>query len=186
MNEIGAYRAAMIEVDLALIDESRRLLEQFGFTVIEAELSPARLPWLLAENGLFALGIAAARTLRYLLALEAHATPVLAERIRGAGPKRWDAYLVLLAREDRDDRGTRMVRNLQYDTSLLRRVVNLGVQADEASVRRALAAFLPLPPPGQQEMGSAFADLVEELVLQGIERESALGAVQFFQQPDGV
>jgi hypothetical protein len=182
MNEgTTANQATNVDVDLPLLGEARRLLEDFGFTVVTADLSPARLPWLLAENDLFALGVVATRTLDDLIALEAHATPVLAERIRGAGPKRWDAYLVLLAREGREARGTRAVRNLQYDTSLLRRVVNLGVSADEESIRRALGPFLPLPIPLGQLLGSGVGDLVDELVLQGIDRDRALEAVRGYQ-----
>lgn len=182
MSEGSIHEAVEVVIDLPLLNEARRLLERFGFTVVEAHLSPARLPWLLAENGLFALGVLAARTLDDLIVLEAYATPLLAESIRGAGPKRWDCYLVLLAREDRDARGTRAVRDLQYDTSLLRRVVNLGVYADEESVRRALRPFLPLPSPHGQFLGSAVGDLVDEMVLQGIERNRAREAVQLYQE----
>jgi hypothetical protein len=173
---------AEIVVDLALLGEARRLLENSGFTVVEAKLSPIQLPWLLAENDLFALGVAAAQTLDDLMTLEAYASPILADRIRGAGPKRWDAYLVLLAREDREARGTRAVRNLQYDTSVFRRIVNLGVHGDEESVRRALRPFFPLPPPRGQSLISAFGSLIDELVLQGIDRNQAQEAVQVYHE----
>ena len=182
MNEESAYEAAEIDIDLALLSEVRQLLERVGFTVNSAELSAAHLPWLLAENDLFAVGIAAARTLEDLLKLEAYATPVLTDRIKEAGAKRWDAYLVLLAREDREARGTREVRNLQYDTHLFRRVVNLGVHADEESVRRALRPFLPLPSPSEQMLAPALNDLVDELVLQGIDRNQALEAVHDYHE----
>ena len=182
MSEASAYEAAGVEIDLALLDEARQLLERVGFTVNKAELSPARLPWLLAENDLFAVGIAAARTLEDLLKLEAYATFALSDRIKEAGAKRWDAYLVLLASEDREARGRREVRNLQYDTHMFRRVVNLGVSADEESVRRALRPFLPLPSPSEQMLPPALSDLVDELVLQGIDRNQALEAVHDYQE----
>jgi hypothetical protein len=173
MNNQSSFQTARVEIDLTLLAEARRLLEKYGFTVAEAELTSVRLPWLLAENGLFALGVVAARTLRELITLETYATPVLAQLIRGAGPKRWDTYLVMLARGDREARGTQEVRNLQYDTNQLRRVVNLGVQADEESVRRAFRPFLPLPSPLGNFSGSAVDDLLDELVLQGIDPDHA-------------
>lgn len=181
MNDSIAHQAARINVDLALLGAAGRLLEQSHFTVASDYLSPARLPWLLAENGLFALGVVAAHTLDDLVALESFATSAIADRIREAGPKRWDAYLVLLAREGREARGTRAVRDLQDNTRLLRRVVQLGVHADEESVRSALRPFLPLPPPIQHWPSSPIQDLEDELVLQGIEPDRAREAVLGFQ-----
>lgn len=182
MNEGNTHEVSEVVIDLTLLAEARRLLEQSGFTVVDTELSSARWPWLLAENGLFALGVAAAQTLDDLVTLESYATPILADRIRGAGPKRWDAYLVLLAREDREARGTRAVRSLQYDTKVLRRILSLGVHTDEESVRRALRLFLPLPGPSAQALASAFDALVEELVLQGINSGQAREAVRNYQE----
>jgi hypothetical protein len=166
------------EVDLLLLSEARRLLEGAGFTVAEANLQMIDVPWLLAENGLFALGIVAGTSLDDLIVLEAHAFSALTDRMAIAGAKRWDFYLVMLAREDFEERGSREVRRMQYDTNMLRRVVNLGVNSDSESVRRALRPFFPLPSPSQQFLGSVWGDLVDELVLQGIEPALAQSIIE--------
>lgn len=177
MNDKQNASTANIEVDLSLLNGVARVLEEVGFTVKMSDLTDSRVPWVLAENGLFALGIIATRGLHDLITLESYATQILTERIRGAGPKRWDTYLLLLAREDRYARGTQAVRELQYDTSSLRRMVNLGIDAGEESVRRALRPFLPLPAPSSSTLGSTLDNLLDELVLQGIDRERATKAM---------
>lgn len=172
---------AEIEVDLALLEEARTVLVSSEFSVRSDFLTAERLPWLLAENELFALGVAAARTLDDLVALDVHATEAIADRIRNAGAKRWDGYLVLIASEDGTDIGSETARSLTYNTALLRRVVSLGVPTGLDGVRQALRSFLPLPPPSTATVGSAFVDLADELVLQGIDRGLVEEAIQDYQ-----
>jgi hypothetical protein len=174
-----------IEVDLALLNAASRQLEDAGFTVIGSRLPELGARWLLAENSLFVMGIAATRTLRDLVLIEGFAADALSELTRSAGPKRWDSYLVLLAREDKDARGTRAVRDLQYDTQQFRRIVNLGVQPDAESVQRALRPFLPLPVISQAILQPPLQDLISELELQGIDRGLLMETFQAYDQHAG-
>lgn len=185
VNKSNYDELANVEADLAILSEASRILEASGFTVRFSNLTDARLPWLLAENDLFAVAIVATRVLDDLVKLEPHAVHVLANRIRHGGPKRWDAYLLLMARHDKESRGTSVVREMQYDTSSLRRMVSLGVEGDEDSIRRALRPFLPLPRPADAVFRSSVDSLLDELVLQGIDRNHALQAMQAFEASGG-
>lgn len=126
----------------------------------------------------------AGRGIADLELLESHAAPELSEMLAHGdlGPKRWDAYLVLMASGDSDERGNREVIDLQYNTRSLRRIVALGVSADEEAVLTVLATFMPLPEPPSGGLTSAFTDLIEQLVINGVDRESAESAVDGYQR----
>lgn len=179
----------MIETDLqfdpALLGLAQRVLKRRGFLVREGALSGlSNAPWLFAESDDFVLAIVAGRRLPDLELLESHAAPEFSEMLTHAdlGPKRWDAYLVLVASGDSDERGNREVVDLQYNTRSLRRIVALGVSADEDAVLNVLATFMPLPDPPSGGLTSAFTELIEQLVINGVDRESAESAVEGYRR----
>lgn len=166
--------------DPALVAFARRVLAARGFRVRESQLPGlGDTPWLLAESELFVLAVVAGRGLEDLQILESYAAPALSELLVGAdlGAKRWDAYLVLLASGDSAERGRRAVLDLQYNTRALRRIVVLGVSADEDAVLAALTTFVPLPDPPSGGLSSAFDELIEQLVINGVAHEIAEAAV---------
>lgn len=166
--------------DPSLVALARRVLATRGFRVDETGLPGlGDTPWVLAESELFILGVVAGRGLQDLQVLESHAAAALGELVgrSNLGSKRWDAYLVLLASGDSEKRGQRAVVDLQYNTRALRRIVALGVSPDEESVRAALSTFMPLPEPRAGGITSAFDELIEQLVVNGIARERAVEAV---------
>ena len=61
-----------------------------------------------------------------------------------AGPKRWDAYLILLTQERSPETSdtTRELFNINYDTTGLRRLAHTGVDATLTAVRQALIPFV--------------------------------------------
>ncbi|HZW43607.1 MAG TPA: hypothetical protein VFF32_04330 [Dermatophilaceae bacterium] len=139
-----------LQFDPALLGLAHRVLKRRGFLVREGALRGlADAPWLLAESDDFVLAVVAGRGIADLELLESHAAPELGEMLAQGdlGPKRWDAYLVLMASGDSDERGNREVVDLQYNTRALRRIVALGVSADEEAVLSVLATFMPLPDP---------------------------------------
>lgn len=171
--------------DPALVGLARRVLAGRGFRVSEAQLPGlGDTPWLLAENELFVLGVVAGEGLEDLQILETYAAPVLSELMAEAdlGAKRWDAYLILLASGGSDERGNRAVVDLQYNTRALRRIVALGVPANEEAVAAALSTFLPLPEPPSGGLTAAFDDLIEQLVINGIDRKRAEASVVAFRE----
>ncbi len=174
----------MTEIELhhdpALVGLARRVLTGSGFRVSERQLPGlGDTPWLLAESDLFVLSVVAGRGLQDLQILESHAAPALSELLGQAdiGAKRWDAYLILMASGDSEERGGRAVLDLQYNTRALRRIVALGVPAEEAAVLAALSTFMPLPEPPSGGLTSAFNELIDQLVINGIARDRALAAV---------
>jgi|tagenome__1003787_1003787.scaffolds.fasta_scaffold20718352_2 hypothetical protein len=177
---------AELHHDPALLGLARRALAARGFRVSEGQLPGlGDTPWLLAESDLFVLAVVAGQGLQDLQILESYAAPVLSERLAEAdlGAKRWDAYLILLASGGSDERGAREVLDLQYNTRALRRIVALGVAADEGAVLSALSTFMPLPDPPSGGLTAAFDDLIEQLVVNGIDRDRAQAAVTAYREP---
>ncbi len=179
----------MTEIELhhdpALVGFARRVLAGRGFRVSEGQLPGlGDTPWLLAESDLFVLAVVAGRGLEDLQILESYAAPALSELLAQAhvGAKRWDAYLILLASGDSDERGRRAVLDLQYNTRALRRIVALGVSADEDAVLGALSTFMPLPEPPSGGLTSAFDELIEQLVVNGVARDRAEAAVTAYRE----
>lgn len=178
---MNAMPPALPDLDPQLLTAARRALVAHDFRVREAELPTAReLSWLVAENENFILGVAAARTLDDLRVLEGHVAAALGELLKNPalGPKRWDAYAVLLASTDAEKRGTREVLSLEYNTRALRRVVSLGVTED--AVAEALGPFFALPEPPEGGLPSPFDELIEQLVVNGLDRHRATHAVDYY------
>jgi hypothetical protein len=173
--------------DPTLLTIARRVLANHNFLVEERPLAGlGDVDWLLAESDYFVLGIAAGGSFDDLLVLEGYVASELGELLQQAevGAKRWDFYVVLLARSGADQRGRPNVVRLEYNTRSMRRIVCLGTAAHEEAVANALATFLPLPeqPPGGLPM--PFDELVEQLVLNGIPNEQAVAAVSGYRSSE--
>ena len=171
--------------DPALLALAHRVLRQRGFRTREGVLRDlGDTPWLLAESDEFVVAVVAGRSLLDLELLETHAAPELGELLASGdlGAKRWDAYLVLMASGDSGARGNREVVDLQYNTRALRRIVALGVSADEDAVLGVLSTFMPLPEPRAGGLTSAFDELIDQLVINGIEHERAEAAVEEYRR----
>lgn len=166
--------------DASLLAVARRVLTHHHFRVQESQLPGLDDgAWLLAESEYFVLGLATGQTFDDLLVLEGYVVAALGELLQGSelGPKRWDSYVVLLASSDSDQRGRAEVVRLQYNTRSLRRLVSLGIAAHEEAVTSALATFLPLPDPPPGGLRSAFDELKQQLVINGIPDAQAAAAV---------
>ena len=172
-----------VNADPLLISVARRVLDRHHFRVQEAQLVGLDdVTWLIAESEYFVLGLAAGQTFDDLLVLEGYVAAALGEMLQGSalGAKRWDSYVVLLASSGADQRGRPDVVRLQYNTRSLRRLVCLGRAAHEDAIAGALATFLPLPDPPPEGLPSAFDELVEQLVINGISGERATAVVAHY------
>jgi hypothetical protein len=174
-----------VNADSRLVSVARSVLERHHFRVQEAQVAGLDdVTWLLAESEYFVLGLAAGHTFDDLLVLEGYVAATLGEMLQGGalGAKRWDSYVVLLASSGADQRGRPDVVRLQYNTRSLRRLVCLGTAAHEDAVAGALATFLPLPDPPPGGLPSAFDELVEQLVVNGIPGERAASVVARYRE----
>jgi len=169
--------------DPHLLAEARRILAEYGFRIRESRLpDPADAPWLLAENEYFLIALAAGQAFDDLKVFEGYLASALGEllEVSEIGAKRWDAYVVLLASADSSERGNPAVIDLEHNTRALRRLVSLGVS--KATVEKALAPFLPLPGPPPGGLPSAYDQLIEELVVHGIESSVAARTVNVYRR----
>lgn len=178
-----------VNADPRLLSVARRVLDRHHFRVQETQLDGLDdVTWLLAESEYFVLGVAAGQTFDDLLVLEGYVAAALGELLQGSvlGAKRWDSYVVLLASSGADQRGRPGVVRLQYKTRSLRRLVCLGTAAHEDAIAGALATFLPLPDPPPGGLPSAFDELVQQLVLNGIPGEQAADVVARYRATGGI
>lgn len=169
--------------DPQLLAAARRVLGASGFRVREARLpEPVDVPWLLAENEYFVIAVGAGHALADIRMIESYVAAALGDLLAETdlGAKRWDAYVVLLARTDAEERGRADVLEIEYNTRSLRRMVSLGVT--EAAVEEALATFVALPKPPAGGLPSAYEELVEQLVVHGIERAEAQDVVATYRR----
>lgn len=134
---------------------------------------------------LFIVAVVAGPDPGELRRLESFAAPELIRRLsqsKGVGGKRWDAYLVLLARlagEAADE--ARELVAIGYNTRGVRRLVAVGVEPTEDNVRSVLRPFMPLPAPAPGGLADAFEDLAEQLALNGVDSDDARRMVAAFQ-----
>ena len=177
-----------VNADPLLLSVARRVLDRHRFRVQETQLEGLDdAAWLLAENQYFVLGVTAGQTFADLLVLEGYVAAALGALLQGSEPgaKRWDSYVVLLASTGTDERGRPDVVRLQYNTRSLRRLVCLGTAAHEDAVTGALATFLPLPDPPPGGLPSAFDELVQQLIINGIPDEQAAAVVASYRATGG-
>ncbi len=170
--------------DRELMGLARSVLEGEAFTV---EMIEEPIPLLLAENSYFIVGVVATATIKDLIGVEGPAAHELAQRVAvgDAGPKLWDAYLVLLTQERSPDAGwvTRDLYQINYDTSRLRRLAHTGVPCTLTGVRTALNPFVrPITLDSPVVNIDPFVPMVASLVRRGVDKGVASKAVQAFRQ----
>jgi hypothetical protein len=170
--------------DSELLTIARRVLEDEGYSV---EFLTSGVNLVLAENPYFVVAVAAMSTIQELLLIEGIAEATLAARLSESaiGPKKWDAYLVLLTQErsPEDDATTRDLYAINYDTARLRRIAHTGVDATPEAVAHALAPFVaPVEATSTEMHQDPFVALVDALATRGVSRELANRAVAAFEQ----
>ena len=143
---------------------------------------------LLAENAYAVVVVVAATTVGGLVIAEQFVELQLRSRIAeaDAGPKRWDAYAVLLTQDipsgNGRDSGSSVFFDINYDTSHFRRLVRAGVKSTKRGVSEALTPFLE---PDFRDAG-LLDDPMESfsvaLVDQGIDKSLASRAVEVYRQ----
>lgn len=170
--------------DSELLYLAKAVLDGEGFAV--EEHADESLNILLAENAWFVLAVTAVATIQDLEEAESRVEAILAARMNTAdiGPKRWDAYLVLLTRErlleGTDSRG---IFEINYDTRAIRRIARADVGASLADVRYALAPFVaPIELRDPMASRDALEMLVDALVSEGTDGDVAGRAVLAFRQ----
>lgn len=169
-----------------LLAAAGSVLRQNRFDVQQEALQGAGAGWLLAESELFIVAVAAAENLEELREVESFAAPELVERLRSAerlGGKRWDAYLVLMASLSADaPEDARQLVDIEYNTRGVRRLVAVAVEPTEDDLRRVLRPFISLPAPVSGGLSDAFADLEQQLVINGVDEVEAHRVVVAFQE----
>ena len=173
--------------DRELMGLARSVLESESFNVEIVEIAEGGIPFLLAENSYFIVGVVATATIRDLIGVEGPAAHDLAERVSAgdAGPKLWDAYLVLLTQELSPDAAsvTRDLYQINYDTSRLRRLAHTGVPCTLTGVRTALNPFVrPITLDAPVVSTDPFESMTASLVRRGVDEDLASKAVQVFCQ----
>lgn len=173
-----------VSADRELLALARSILADEGYVVEEIEATTALV---LAENPYFLVGVAATPTIAQLLVAEGIAEAMIAERLAAAdpGPKRWDAYLILLTQERSPENSetTRELFNINYDTTNLRRIAHSGVDATLAAVRDAMTPFVaPIELDDPTLAQDAFSFFAEALAGRGIERDLVNRAIGGFRQ----
>lgn len=168
--------------DRELLGLARSVLEGEAF---EVEMVEGTVPLLLAENRYFVVAVVATATITDLINVESPASDELAQRVsRGdAGPKLWDAYLVLLTQERSPDaaRFTRELYQINYDTSRLRRLAHTGVPKTLTGVRTALTPFVrPISLEGPVVAIDPFDSVAMSLVRRGVDQDFAAKAIEAF------
>ena len=175
--------------DTDLLHLSRRLLKEEGFVVKDSDSQP---PILLAESPHFLLAVVATTSVSEFPDAEDAAMNALADHIPrdNPGPKKWDAYIVILTRDaaSADTGGaalTHSLFDLAYDRYGMRRIAHVGVEATPAGVRDALANFFALPavPPmtGTSLSVDPLSELGDALTKHRVDVEVANRAIAMFQ-----
>ncbi|MET4428635.1 hypothetical protein [Mycolicibacterium sp. 624] len=170
--------------DAELLHIARSVLAEEGYSI---ESLASGIDLVLAENPYFVVAVAAVNTIQELLLIGGIAEASLAERLNVStiGPKKWDAYLVLLTQErsPEDDATTRDLYAINYDTARLRRIAHTGVDATPEAVAHALAPFVaPMEASSTEILQDPFAAFVDALATRGVPREFANRAASAFEQ----
>jgi hypothetical protein len=170
--------------DPELLALARAVLESEDYAL---ETLDRPMTMLLAENRYFLIAVVTTATIAQLLVAESLAEGVVAERLIDAnpGPKRWDAYIVLLTQERSPEtrKSTRELFDINYDTVRVRRIAHVGVDNRLDSVRTALAPFVaPIRLDDPILVADAFDALRDALAEKGVDREVAARAITAFRQ----
>jgi hypothetical protein len=170
--------------DRDLLALARSVLVDEGYAVEEVAGDVALV---LAENPYFLVAVSATPTIAQLLSAQSLAEAAIADRLAlsDPGPKRWDAYLILLTQErsPENKQTTRDLFEINYDTSNLRRIARAGVQATLAAVRDALTPFVaPIELDDPSIARDPFEAMVAALAARGVDRDLASRAAAAFKQ----
>lgn len=170
--------------DSELLAIVETILGEQGYAVERLE-NPFSM--ILAENVFFVIAVVSCHTIQDLTYAQGAAEQALVERLAtvNLGPKKWDAYLVLLTQERsrEDDLVTRELYAINYDTTRLRRIAHTAVSATSVSVSHAMAPFLAPPEGSAMNMpGDPFARLLDALEARGVDRNIADRAISAFEQ----
>lgn len=170
-----------------LLGPAALLLRSYGYQTDSAGIGGGAT-LLLAENDYFALGVAEFEAPAHLSAVEEACASALAKRISTeAGPKRWDAYLILLSTTVQDDETMpEAVANIVYNTRFFRRLVRWSVAPESNSLERALRPFLPFTA-AQAGLSTGPVDrLKESMASYGVSRDEADHAIALWRATRGV
>jgi hypothetical protein len=172
-------------VDWPLLRLIEDVLRDEGYEVVTVGSDDGLLPMVLAENNYFMAAATAVATLNDLALAEPHLVSRLAEvtASEAAGPKRWDAYAVLLTQQEPagNESDAKRLFELAYDTAVARRIVQAGVRLDVRSVRRAIVPFVEPPNLVAYDLATEPLDqLREELVRMGASLELVDRAIDVY------
>ncbi len=176
---------AIISSDDELLALARTVFVEQEYAV--EDVSTGDLNFLLAENAYFLVGVVTTPTLAQLLLAEGLVEGALSDRLSAgdAGPKVWDAYLVLLTQERSPETAlvTKGLFEINYDTARLRRIAHAGVDLNKDAVMAVLAPFVA---PAELEnpliTENPFQLMIRVLASHGIEKQLAQRAVDAFEQ----
>lgn len=172
-------------VDRTMLRLIEDVFRDEDYEVVALTADEGSVPMVLAENNYFMAAATAVATVEDLALAEPHLVSRLAvaTSAANAGPKRWDAYALLLTQQEAgaDDSVTNRLFEMSYDTSRARRIVQAGVKADLVSVRRAIVPFIEPP---EFVTGDLLEDpltqIEEELIRRGANPELASRAVEVY------
>lgn len=170
--------------DAELLLLARDVLRTAGFAVEEVAGEPSLI---LAEDRYFVVAVAATPTIAQLLVAEGATELALTERLSqsDAGPKVWDAYVVLLTQERsvESDEASRALYEINYDTARMRRIAHVGVDASISGMREVLAPFVaPRALVDTSVSERPMGLLLQALLSHGVEQGLAARAVAAFDQ----
>lgn len=170
-------------IDRTLLRLIEDVFRAENYEVVSVASSPPSVPMVLAENNYFMAAATAVATVQDLALAEPHLVSRLATAAAIAGPKRWDAYALMLTQQEvtAEEFEANRLFELAYDTSRVRRIVQAGVKADLASVRRAIVPFIE--PPGvtaEDLLVDPLTQLQDELIRQGVEAPLVHRAVDVY------
>ena len=173
---------APLEADTELIDLADAVLRENGYLVSPLVIDD--LPYLMAENQDNIVLLTATFTVQDLLAAEPQLTRSLSRRLREApvDAKKWDGYVVLLAREGAaDDAATEALFSLTYNLRQVRKFVYVRVEPKKAAVERRLRPVLPLTDvPIDLAVEEPIRALERRLVDDGLDESAVMEAVLAF------
>jgi hypothetical protein len=174
----------VVDSDRELLALARSVLADEGYVIEQVD---GEVALLLGENAYFLVGVSATPTIAQLLLAEPLAQSAISHRLVSSdpGPKRWDAYMILMTQErsPENPKTTRDLFDINYDTSGLRRIAHTGVQATLAGVRNALTPFVAPIELDDPSIGrDPFDAMVEALAARGVERDLGSRATTAFKQ----
>lgn len=172
------------QTDNNVLELVQKVLSQAGYTT---EKVAHKGTVLLAENAYFVIALTATTTIDGLLIAESQVEELLHDRIKGVdlGPKRWDAYVVLLTQEQptEEGEGLQPLFSIAYDTQSFRRITRVEVRPTIRGVRNALTPFIE--PVRLEDAGLSdppLESMVAALVRNGVEKDLVSWAVDTYRE----